>query len=139
MLHAFHLSETHAFVSRYQGKPLPATNLTAVSVSHRHIIISFRTGLDGGFSQTITGQYRTGSGNFHDGISRQFDVGFLDMAEFLVSEELEPVTAYSIRLVSDNDHTAGRAAESDVITIRTRGNLLLPLRCSFACRSESEC
>ena len=138
MLHAFHLSETHAFVLRYQGKPLPATNLTAVSVSHRHIIISFRTGLDGGFSQTITGQYRTGSGNFHYGISRQFDVGFLDMAEFLVSEELEPVTAYSIRLVSDNDHTAGRAAESDVITVTTRGNLLVYSRCCFACRSESE-
>ena len=105
------------------GKPLHATNLTAVSVSHRHIIVSFRPGLDGGFSQTITCQYRTGSENFRDAVSRQYQFGSHDFAEFLVSDVLEPVTGYSIRLVSDNDYPVGRAAVSDVITVTTRGNL----------------
>ena len=103
-----------------KGKPFPATNLTAVSVSHRHIIISFRPGLDGGFSQTITCHYITESGDLSDTPSRQYPVGHLEYTELLVSDELEPATVYSIRLVSDNNYPEGQAAESDVITVTTR-------------------
>ena len=105
------------------GKPLPATNLTAVSVSHRHIIISFLTGLDGGFRQTITGQYRTGSDDFIEGTSVQHEMGYLNFSEILVSDNLEPSTTYTIRLVSDNEHTEGLAAVSGDITVTTRGEL----------------
>ena len=120
MLHAFHLSETHAFVLRYQGKPLPATNLTAVSVSHRHIIISFLTGLDGGFRQTITCQYRTGSDDFRDAGSAQYSLNDhgRDELELL---SLESDTTYSIHLVSDSECPDGTPPTSDVITVTTRG------------------
>ena len=96
-----------------------------MSVSHRHIIVLFRPGLDGGFSQIITCQYRTSSEDFRDVISRQFDVGYLGQAEFVVSEDLEPNTGFYIRLVSDNDYLEGRAAESDVITVTTRGHVIV--------------
>ena len=91
-----------------------------MSVSHRHIIIAFRPGLDGGFSQTITCQYRTGSGSFVEAVSERYGLGFLNFAEILVSEDLEPATTYSIRLVSDNEYPEGQAVVSGVITATTR-------------------
>ena len=86
------------------------------------------TGLDGGFNQTITCQYRTGSEGYRDATSSQYELGFLSTVEFLVSEDLQPVTAYSIRLISDNEYPDGRATESDVITVTTRGK---QRRCTF--------
>ena len=96
-----------------------------MSVSHRHIIISFLPGLDGGYSQTITCQYRTGSDDFREANSRQYALGYLDYTELTVSDALDADTAYSIRLVSDNEYPEGRAAESDVITVTTRGKLYM--------------
>ena len=103
-----------------KGKPFRATDLAAVSVSHRHIIVSFLTGLDGGFSQTITCQYRTGSDDFRDADFEQYNLNFQGLDELEV-RGLESNTAYSIRLVSDSECPEGTPPTSEVITITTRG------------------
>ena len=103
-----------------KGKPFPATNLTAVSVSHRHVIVSFLAGLDGGFSQTITLQYRTDSDDFRDSEFEQYNFDFHGLGE-LELRGLESNVVYSIRLVSDSECPEGTPPTSDVITVTTRG------------------
>ena len=93
----------------------------AVRRSYRHINVSFSTGFDGGFRQTITCQYRTISGEFIDAASRTFVLGFNGTVELAVSEGLQPETVYQIRLVSDNVYTEGSAAVSDILEVSTRG------------------
>ena len=110
---------------------MPATSITAVSISHRHIIISFLTGDDGGFSQTITCQFRTGNdGAFINTDSRQFEVGYFGREELVVAEDLEPITNYSVRLKSDSDCSEGSVRVSNVTTLTTKGKMIkyVPLK-----------
>ena len=118
-----------------KGKPFPATNLTAVSVSHRHIIISFRPGLDEGFSQTITLQYSTDSDDFRDAASEQYNLDFHGHRE-LELRGLESNVVYSIRLVSDSECPEGTPPTSDVITVTTRGKfstMMQLMHCDVLC------
>ena len=112
---------------------MPASILNALSISHRHVIISFQTGFDGGYSQTITVEYRTGSGAFTAGSSKTYALGFFSSDELLVSDNFQAETQYEIRLVSDNQHPVGAAAISDVITVTTRGDMLMcnPVCCEI--------
>ena len=103
-----------------KGKPFPATNLTAVSVSHRHIIISFLPDLDGGFSQTITLQYSTNSDDFRDAEFEQYSLDFHGLGELELCG-LESNMIYFIRLASDSECPEGTPPTSDVITVTTRG------------------
>ena len=92
-----------------------------MATSYRQINISFLTGFDGGFSQTITCQYRTISGGFMEAVSKTYSLGFHGRDDFIVSEDLQPETVYQIRLVSDNQYPEGSAAVSDIGHVITRG------------------
>ena len=94
----------------------------AVSISYRHIIISFVLGADGGFSQTITLQYGAGSDDLRDVSSEQYSLNDQGRDE-LELLSLESGTTYSIRLVSDSECPDGTPPTSDVITVTTRGIL----------------
>ena len=100
-----------------------------MSVSHRHIIISFLPGADGGFSQTITLQYSTDSDDFRDAEFEQHNLNYQGRDE-LELRGLESSTAYSIRLVSDSECPEGTPPASDVITVTTRGKSIFSQRIS---------
>ena len=127
--HRYKLYNSLAYNIYVAGKPLPGTDLMTVSVSHRHIIISFLTGADGGFSQTITLQYRTSSEDFRDADLKQYNLNYQGRDE-LELRGLGSNTAYSIRLVSDSECPDGTPPTSDVITVTTRGKSIFSQRIS---------
>ena len=97
-----------------------------MSVSYRHIIVSFLPGHDGGFSQTITCKYGEDGADDKVAMARQYELGHHRAEECMIAD-LEANTKYYIFLESDSDCTEGTAAQSQVIFVTTRGNTHNPL------------
>ena len=109
-------------LSLLPGKPYPATELQAVSVSYREVVISFTPGSSGGRPQTITCEYRNLDSNVYlTGPSRQYPVDYYRTSEISISDDLTPNTEYLVALVSDNDVTSGRPSYSQQFAVATRG------------------
>ena len=104
------------------GKPYPATDLQAVSVSYREVVISFTPGESGGRPQTITCEYRNIDSNVYvAGPSQHFAVDYQGSSEMTIASSLLPTTEYLVTLVSDNDVVEGEPSYSERLRVHTRG------------------